>query len=220
MPLPVTVVRDPWDWAVVWAAIAGVFVAIIAIVFAAVAFYVSNRALVRERRNVFELGLLARLVDICGHNNPGSREVVLGLLRMLPPDDLPGVRREIEQGGGKRSHPERTSGGIQRGGGPAPGGQAADAHLALAVAPFKPVIALSASGSYQRPRAQDRGCHSVRRPSPRRQGPSPERREVMGGPGGRMSATCRATRTRTARLTRYCTRPPHRSPARPSSGLP
>lgn len=99
MPLPVTVVRDPWDWAVVWAAIAGVFVAIIAIVFAAVAFYVSNRALVRERRNVFELGLLARLVDICGHNNPGSREVVLGLLRMLPPDDLPGVRREIEQGG-------------------------------------------------------------------------------------------------------------------------
>jgi len=83
---------------VVWAAIAGVVLAVIAIAFAAVTFYVSNAALVRERRNVFELGLLAQLLDISGHSNPGSHEVVRGLLRMLPPDDLPGVRREIERG--------------------------------------------------------------------------------------------------------------------------
>ena len=99
MPLPVTVIRDPWDWAVVWAAIAGVVVATVAIVFTAVTFYISNMALVRERRNVFELGVLSRLLEICGHNVPGSGEVVAGLLRMLPPEDLPGIRRVVEQGG-------------------------------------------------------------------------------------------------------------------------
>src|SRR5260370_29374991 len=99
MPLRVTVIRDPWDWAVVWAAMAGVVVATVAIVFAAVTFYISNKALVRERRNVFELGLLSRLLEICGHNVQGSGEVVAGLLRMLPPEDLPGIRRVVEQGG-------------------------------------------------------------------------------------------------------------------------
>ena len=73
-------------------------VAILAIGFAAVTFYISNRALVRERQNVFELGLLARLVEICGHNPQGSPQIIQGLLRMLPPDDLPGLRELIGQG--------------------------------------------------------------------------------------------------------------------------
>lgn len=58
----------------------------------------ARAAIVQERRNVFELGVLARRVDICGHNEPGSVEVVAWLLRMLPAGDLPGLRRENEQG--------------------------------------------------------------------------------------------------------------------------
>jgi hypothetical protein len=57
----VTVVRDTWDWAVVWTAIAGLVVAIFAIGYAALTFRSSSRALVRERRITFELGVLAQL---------------------------------------------------------------------------------------------------------------------------------------------------------------
>jgi hypothetical protein len=96
MPLPVTVVKDPWDWAVVWAAIAGVFLAVIAIVFAAVTFYISNRALVRERRITFELGVLAQLAEFAGYYRAGSGNVVLALVRLLPDEDMPRLRQALE----------------------------------------------------------------------------------------------------------------------------
>jgi hypothetical protein len=104
-PLPVTDVRDVWDWLAIWCTIGAVAFAALAIWIAVIAIRRGDRnareaqvAIAQERRNVFELGLLARLVDICGHNEPGSVEVVAGLLRMLPADDLPGLRRENEQG--------------------------------------------------------------------------------------------------------------------------
>lgn len=80
-----------------------------------------QQAIVQERRNVFELGLLARLVDISGHNQPGAVQAVAGLLRMLPADDLPGLRRENEQGHMvRRPLPRRAPGGVQRGSGSPP----------------------------------------------------------------------------------------------------
>lgn len=105
LPLPVTDVRDGWDWLVIWCTVGASILALAAIFFAAYAIRRTNliaregqQAIAQERRNVFELGLLARLVDISGHNQPGAVEAVAGLLRMLPSDDLPGLRRENEQG--------------------------------------------------------------------------------------------------------------------------
>jgi hypothetical protein len=105
LPLPVTDVRDGWDWLIVWCTVGATALAALAIVFAVVAIRRADQvardaqeAIVKERRNVFELGVLARLVDICGHNEAGSVEVVAGPLRMLPPEELPGLRRENEQG--------------------------------------------------------------------------------------------------------------------------
>jgi hypothetical protein len=96
MALQVTVVRDGWDWAVVWAAIGGLIVAVIAIVFAAFTFYVSNRSLVRERRITFELRVLAQLAGLAGYYRAGSGNVVRALVRLLPDEDIPRLRRAIE----------------------------------------------------------------------------------------------------------------------------
>ena len=96
MPLPVTVVRDGWDWAVAVAAIVGLLVAIIAIGLAVFTFYVSNKGLVRERHLTFELGVLAQLAEFAGYYRAGSGNVLRALLRLLPEEDMPRLRRAIE----------------------------------------------------------------------------------------------------------------------------
>ena len=73
LPLPVTTVRDGWDWLIVWCTVGATALAALAIAFAVVSIRRANQiaqdaqeAIVRERRNVFELGVLARLIEICG----------------------------------------------------------------------------------------------------------------------------------------------------------
>jgi hypothetical protein len=104
-PMPVTDVRDSWDWAIVWCTVGAAVLAAIAIWVAVIAIRRADRiaqedraAAVHERRNVFELGVLVRLLEICGHNLPGSVQVVQGLLKVLPDEDLPGLRKEVENG--------------------------------------------------------------------------------------------------------------------------
>jgi hypothetical protein len=53
---------------------------------------------VRERRNVFELSVLAKLIETCGLSPPGAGNVLAGLLRVLPNQDLPGIGAESAQG--------------------------------------------------------------------------------------------------------------------------
>jgi hypothetical protein len=72
LPLPVTVVRDGWDWLIVWCTVGATALAALAIWFAVVSIRRADRiaredreAAVGERRNVFELGVLARLMEIC-----------------------------------------------------------------------------------------------------------------------------------------------------------
>lgn len=103
--LAVTVTRDFWDWLALWATVIAAVIALAAIGVAAWAIRRGNviaantdQALVRERRFTFELGVLARLVEVCGHSFPGSLQVVRGLLQLLPVEDLPGIRDEIAQG--------------------------------------------------------------------------------------------------------------------------
>ena len=105
MPTEVTTVRDSWDWAVVWSAIGGAFLAVIAVIIAVWAVHRGNiieqnahDELVHERRRVFELGVLAKLIEVCGHNKPGSMQVVRGLLEVLPPGDLPYFRHQAATG--------------------------------------------------------------------------------------------------------------------------
>ena len=105
-PLPVTIVRDGWDWLIVWCTIGAAALAAIAIVTAVIAIRRADRiaredrqAAVQERRNVFELGVLVDVIKICGLNQPGSGPIVSGLLRVLPAGDLPGFRAAIARGG-------------------------------------------------------------------------------------------------------------------------
>jgi hypothetical protein len=97
-PIPVTDVRDGWNWLVVVSAIAGVALALVAICFTAYAIRRGDKALVRERRHVFELGIIARILEISGHSQPGSREILQGLIRMVP-NDLKEYRAALEKGG-------------------------------------------------------------------------------------------------------------------------
>ncbi len=59
----------------------------------------AREANVRERRNVFELGVLIDLIKICGRNEPGSGPIVQGLLRVLPAADMRKFRDELTKGG-------------------------------------------------------------------------------------------------------------------------
>lgn len=100
--LAVTVTRDLWDWLALWAT---VVVALVALGLSALAIHRGNviaaradQALVRERRSTFELGVLARLVEVCGHSLPGSLQVVRGLLQVLPSEDLPRMHEEVARG--------------------------------------------------------------------------------------------------------------------------
>lgn len=104
-PLPVTDVRDVWDWLVIGCTVGAVALGAIAIFYA----YLSIRraqdiardaqdGTVRERRNVFELSVLAKLIEICGLSPPGAAQVLQGLLAVLPEEDLPGIRAEATEG--------------------------------------------------------------------------------------------------------------------------
>lgn len=103
--LNVTVTRDFWDWLALWATVVAAVMALAALGVAAWAIHRGNliaaaadQALVRERRSTFELEVLARIVEECGHSLPGSLQVVRGLLQVLPSEDLPGMRRAISRG--------------------------------------------------------------------------------------------------------------------------
>jgi hypothetical protein len=104
-PVPVTAVRDGWDWVGVAAGLAGAILATIAVIFAALAIHRGNviareahEEIIRERWNIFELGILARVVEACGEHFQGSLFVVQGLLEILPAQDLPGIRAAVRQG--------------------------------------------------------------------------------------------------------------------------
>lgn len=106
LPLPVADVRDGWDWLIVGCTIfaalasaAAIWVAVIAILRADRITREDRTAAVRERRNVFELGVLIDLIKICGLNEPGSGPIVQGLLRVLPAEDMRKFRDELTKGG-------------------------------------------------------------------------------------------------------------------------
>jgi hypothetical protein len=106
LPLPVADVRDGWDWLIVGCTIfaalasaAAIWVAVIAILRADRITREDRAAAVRERRNVFELGVLIDLIKICGLNEPGSGPIVQGLLRVLPAEDMRKFRDELTKGG-------------------------------------------------------------------------------------------------------------------------
>jgi hypothetical protein len=103
--LTVTVTRNVWDWLALWATVIAAVFALVALGVGAWAIHRGNviasaadKALVRERRSTFELGVLARIVEVCGHSMPGSLQVVRGLLRVLPSEDLPGMRKAVARG--------------------------------------------------------------------------------------------------------------------------
>jgi hypothetical protein len=103
--LTVAVTRDFWDWLALWATLIAAVLALVALGVGAWAIHRGNviataadQALARERRSTFELGVLARIVEESGHSLPGSLQVVRGLLRVLPSDDLPAMREAIARG--------------------------------------------------------------------------------------------------------------------------
>jgi hypothetical protein len=98
LPVPVAVVRDGWDWLGIWCNVGAFVVALATIVLSALTNLRNNRANVRDRRSFFELDVLARVIEVCGYNLPGSLQVLQGLLVMLPEEDLPGIRNEAEHG--------------------------------------------------------------------------------------------------------------------------
>jgi hypothetical protein len=101
-PASVTVVRDGWDWLLIWCNVSGLILALAAIVLsvliAAYTIHRNDQALAREQRTAFELGVLTRLIEVCGYNRPGALQVLQGLLAVLPEEDLPGIRAEAAQG--------------------------------------------------------------------------------------------------------------------------
>ena len=106
LPVPVSAVRDGWDWLTIWCTVGAAAVAVVAIVFAVIAIRRGDRnareaqeALVQERRNVFELGVLTRIIEISSTTERGAGPAVQGLLRVLPDEDMPGFRDELKKGG-------------------------------------------------------------------------------------------------------------------------
>jgi hypothetical protein len=104
LPIPVTDVRDRWDWLALWCTVGAVALALVAIGFSAYAIRRGNRiardgdkAIVRERRNVFELGVLVRVIEVCSTVEHGAGPIAKALLATIP-NDMPGLRAEVEQG--------------------------------------------------------------------------------------------------------------------------
>ena len=81
-----------------WATVIAAFVAVVALVIASYTIWSSHRALIRERRLTFELGVLAQLAHACAHLfTGGEQNEALALTRLLP-GKLEGLRRHIEEG--------------------------------------------------------------------------------------------------------------------------
>jgi len=96
MTTPVVIVhRDVWDWAVAWSTVVAAVLALVAILCAVWAIRHSDRALIRERRMDFELGVLAQLAHASGNLWNASSTEVLALLALLP-GELEGLRDEVE----------------------------------------------------------------------------------------------------------------------------
>jgi len=72
-PIPVTDIRDGWDWLVIGCTIVTVVIALVAIALS----IRTDRRNARERRNAFELDIL---IEVRGHNLPGSLQVLQGPL--------------------------------------------------------------------------------------------------------------------------------------------
>jgi hypothetical protein len=80
-----------------WATVIAAIVAIVALVIASYTIWSSHRALIRERRLTFELGVLAQLAHACAHLfTGGEQNEALALTRLLP-GELEGLRRHIEE---------------------------------------------------------------------------------------------------------------------------
>jgi hypothetical protein len=97
--MKVTVTRDVWDWLSLWATVIAALLALIAIGIALWAIRRTNKlasdadaALVRERRETFELGVLARLAQALGYYTAGSGNAVRNLLGLIPREELSALR--------------------------------------------------------------------------------------------------------------------------------
>ena len=80
-----------------WATVTAAIVAIVALVIASFTIWSSNRALIRERRLTFELGVLAQLAHACAHLFTGGEQNEALALTKLLPGELEGLRRHIEE---------------------------------------------------------------------------------------------------------------------------
>jgi hypothetical protein len=80
-----------------WATLIAAIVAVIALGLASYSIWSSSRALIRERRLTFELGVLAQLAHACAHLfTGGEQNEALALTRLLP-GELEGLRSDIEE---------------------------------------------------------------------------------------------------------------------------
>jgi hypothetical protein len=106
----VIVHRDLWDWVGLWATVGASFLVLIAAVLAWVAIIRGNRnaaradaALLRERRMTFELQVLADLAKAAGYTGSdwaGRESVAKALVKLLPDEDIKGLKKFIESGDG------------------------------------------------------------------------------------------------------------------------
>ena len=80
-----------------WATVIAAIVAIVALVIASYTIWSSHRALIRERRLTFELGVLAQLAHACAHLFTGGEQNEALALTSLLPGELEGLRRHIEE---------------------------------------------------------------------------------------------------------------------------
>ena len=89
---PVTVARDGWDWLGLWSTIAALAIAVVAIVWATKIAGQADRALIRERRNAFELDVLVKIIETCTGAPAGAAQRLKGLLLMISENELTGLR--------------------------------------------------------------------------------------------------------------------------------
>lgn len=94
--------RDAYDWLALWSTVIAAGLALAALVAALIAIWRGNNiareadaALARERRITFELDVLARIAQSAGYYQAGSGNVVRALVRLLPEDELTGLRAAV-----------------------------------------------------------------------------------------------------------------------------
>jgi hypothetical protein len=96
-PIPVVIVhRDALDLA---AALSAVFASAVALIALGAAYWSvrhGDKALLRERRMTFELGVLTQLAHACSNLWNASHSEVLALIALMP-GELDGLRREVEE---------------------------------------------------------------------------------------------------------------------------